>query len=165
MNIIIWEGTDEKIGGTSKSNKEQVKEGKLEKVTKTKTNTNENEEELNTETEEANNMGADTEVIGVSGLQEHVEGFHANGAAAAMCTEEVENRMTEATDAKNSKGLVTGTISGQETAIKDGRDSNELEEKNTMDGKKGTTEELDNNDEKAGNMENNSNTTSHIIIP
>ena len=38
-------------------------------------------------------MGADTEVMGVSGLQKHAESFHAKGAAAAR-TEEVENRMT-----------------------------------------------------------------------
>ena len=80
------DGSDKKIGKKSESNKEQTEEGKLEKVTKTKTNEyeNENEQELNTETEEATNMGADTKVIGVSGLQKHAERFHAKEAAAAM---------------------------------------------------------------------------------
>ena len=36
------------------------------------TNENETEQELNTETEEATSMGADTEVIGGSGLQQYV---------------------------------------------------------------------------------------------
>ena len=60
--------------------------------------------------------------------------------------------MTEATDAKNSEGLVTGTISRQ-TAIKDGWDSNELEEEDTMDGDEGKTEELAYDNEKARNLE------------
>ena len=98
------EGPDENVGEKIKSklNKEQTEEGKLNKVTKMKTNEykNEIEQELNTETEEATNMGADTEVIGVSGLQKHAEIFHAKGAAALMRTEEVENSMTEAIDAK-----------------------------------------------------------------
>ena len=89
-------------------------------------------------------MGADTEVIGVLELQKHAESFHAKGAAVAMRTEKVENRITEVTDAKNS--LVTCTISGQETAIKDGWDSDELEEEDTINGKQRTKEESDNND-------------------
>ena len=41
-----------------------------------KINTNENEQELNTKIEEATNIGADTEVIGVvSGLQNHAENY------------------------------------------------------------------------------------------
>ena len=103
------EGPDENVGDKSKSNTEQTEEGKLEKV-KTNTNENENGQELNTETEEATIIGADTEVIGGSGLQKHAERFHAKGAAAAR-TE--DNRMTEATEAKNSEGLIKGTISGQ----------------------------------------------------
>ena len=71
-----------------------------------------------------------------------------------MRMEELENRMTEATYAKNSEGLATGTISGQETAIKDDWDSDELEEENIMDGNKGKIEELANDDEKARDMEN-----------
>ena len=63
-------------GGKPKSSKEQTEEGKVDQV---KTNTNENknktEQELNTETEEASITGADTEVIGVSGLQKNVENF------------------------------------------------------------------------------------------
>ena len=57
-------------GGKPKSSKEQTEEGKVDQV---KTNTNENknktEQELNTETEEATIMGADTKLIGVSGLK------------------------------------------------------------------------------------------------
>ena len=102
-------------------------------------NTNENEQELNTETKEATFMRADMEVIGVSGLQKQEESFHAKGAAAARI--EVENRMTETTEAKYSKGLATGTINGQ-IAIKDSWDSDELEEESIMDGNEGKTEEL-----------------------
>ena len=105
-------------------------------------------------------MGAYTEVIGVSGLKTHAESFHAKGATVAKRTEEVESRMTEATDAKNSERLVTCTVSGQETAINNGWESDELEEEDTMDGKKGMTEELANNCEKTGDTEDDSNTTS-----
>ena len=87
-------GPDEKLGGKSKSNTEQTEEGKLDKV-KTNTNENENEQELNTETEEATIMGADTKVIGVSGLQKHGERFHAKGAAAAMALANVEKTDVE----------------------------------------------------------------------
>ena len=40
------------------------------------------------------------EVISVLGLQKHAEGFHAKGVTAAMHIDEVENKMTEATDTK-----------------------------------------------------------------
>ena len=64
------EGPDETVGEKSKSNKEQTEEGKVDQVkTNTNENANENEQELNTETKETTIMGADTEVIGVSGLQ------------------------------------------------------------------------------------------------
>ena len=154
------EGPDENVGEQSKSNKEQTEEGKLEKVTKTKTNeyANINEQELNTKTEEVTNMGADTEVISVSELQKHAESFHAKGAIVAMRTEEVENRMTEATDAKNSEELTSVTISGQETTTKDGWDSDKLEEEDIMIGNKGKTEEMTNDDEKACDTEGDKNT-------
>ena len=60
------DGSDEKVATKSKSNKEQAEESK--QVTKTTNN-------INTETEEATNMGADTEAIGIetqSGLLNHV---------------------------------------------------------------------------------------------
>ena len=50
-----------------------------------------NNEKLNIETEEATNMGVDTEVIGGSGLQQHVKRFHEEGAAAAR-KEEMEEK-------------------------------------------------------------------------
>ena len=89
-------------------------------------------------------MGADTEVIGASGLQQHLERYHKRGAIAAQ-TKEMKNRMTEATKAKKSAGLVTGTISRQ-TRIRDGWESNEVEEENALDGNERKTEEL-NDDE------------------
>ena len=58
--------------------------------------------------------------------------------------EEIDNRMTEATEAKNSEGLATGTVSGQARTIDDwdGWDSDELEKEDIMDGNEGKTEEL-----------------------
>ena len=121
------EGLD-KTGGEksrSKSNNNRTEEGEVDQV-KTHTNENENEteQELSTGTEEATIMGADKEVIGGSGLQKHAERFHAEGTAAAR-TEDIDNRMTEATEAINSKRLIKGTISGQAIIIDgwDGRDS------------------------------------------
>ena len=153
----------ENVAEKSKSNKEQAEESKQEKVTKTNTNENENDQKLNTETKEAIQMGTDTEVIGVvSGLQKHAESFCAKGAAATKRTEEVENVTVEkATDAKNSEELVAGTFSVQETAIKDGWESDEMEEEDAMDGKKVNTEKLANDDEKVGDTEDNSNTNSN----
>ena len=123
-----------------------------------KTNTNENEneteQELNTETEEATIMGADTEVIGGSGLQKHTVRFYTKGAAAAR-TEEIDTRMTEATAAKNSEGIIKGTISGQAIIIDswNGWDSDELEKEDTMDGNEEKTEELADDDKKTCDME------------
>ena len=68
---------------------------------------------INTETEEATNMGADTEAIGIeaqSGLLKHVAWFHVNGAAVSKHKEEEKNIVEElesmswkATDTKNSE--------------------------------------------------------------
>ena len=51
-------------------------------------------------------------------------------------------------------------VVGIEEHMKDGWESDEMEEEDTMDGKKGHTEESADNDEKAGDTEDNSNTTS-----
>ena len=54
----------------SKSNNNWTEEGKVDQVKKnTNENKNKTEQELNTETEEATIMGADTKLIGVSGLK------------------------------------------------------------------------------------------------
>ena len=151
------EGLDETGGeeSKSKSNDNRTEEGEVDRV-KTNRNKieNEMEQELNTETEEATIMGTVTEVFGGSGLQKHAEKFHAKGVAAAR-TEEIENRMTEATEAKNSEGLIKGTISGKALFIGgwDGCDSNELVKEDIMDGDEEKTEELADDDEKTCDME------------
>ena len=71
-------------------------------------------------------MGADTEVIGGSGLQQHDESFHKRGATAARME---NNNLMEGT------GLIKGTISGQAIIIDgwdDSWESDDIEE-NTMD--------------------------------
>ena len=81
------EGSDEKVAEKSKSIKELAEASK--QVTKTINN-------IHTVTEEATNMGADTEAIGIeaqSGLLNHVVGFYANGVAASNRTEEEVNKV------------------------------------------------------------------------
>ena len=77
-------------------------------------------------------MGADTEVICALGLQQYKERFYKRGVVAAQA-EEMENRMTIEAEAKNSTGLVTGTINKQ-TRIRDGWDCDEVEEENALGG-------------------------------
>ena len=88
------DGPDKKAGGKAESNRAPVEETMEPKINKNKNKyKNDIESELNTKTEEATSMGADTEVIGGSGLQKHVERFHEKGATVAR-TE--DNRMMEA---------------------------------------------------------------------
>ena len=103
----------------------------MEEKTETKINENENkrdsdsESKHNTKTEEATNMEADTEVVGGSGLRQHVESFHKRGATAARME---DNNLMEGT------GLIKGTISGQAIIIDgwDGWESDDIEEEKTM---------------------------------
>ena len=88
------EGFDENVAEKSKSNKEQVEEStnKSEQVTKMTKN------DINTKTEEATNMKAAREAIGIkaqSGLLNHVVGFHANRAATSKRTEEEATKVKE----------------------------------------------------------------------
>jgi len=55
-------------------------------------------------------MGANTEAInGESGLQQHAERFHANGAAAARRIEEVENVPAQSTTIRIRKSSMDRT--------------------------------------------------------
>ena len=123
----------------------------MDKVTKTNTNGNENEneqeQELNTKTEEATIMGADTEVIGVSGLQKHAESFHAKGAAAAMALANVEKTNVE----ENVEDLKNNEKEEDDTKNSAAGDNMEEEDdyENTKDDKKGSNDnELTNTLEK-----------------
>ena len=61
-------------------------------------------------------MGANTEAInGESGLQQHAERFHANGAAAARHMEEVENVPAQSTNEE-----ATDNVNKQKSEIDDG---------------------------------------------
>jgi len=52
-------------------------------------------------------MGANTEAInGESGLQQHAERFHANGAAAARRIEEVENVPAQSTNVEATTSTI-----------------------------------------------------------
>ena len=116
--------------GAAAAHKEEMEEKKEQKINEDNIGNNK-EMKMNTETEEATNMRAETEVIGGSRRQQQAERGHEGGAAAAR-TEETENRITEAIEAKNSEKLATGTISRQ-TRIRDGWESDEVEEENTLD--------------------------------
>ena len=70
---------------------EKSKKEKSEESTMNKNN-------INTKTEEATNMEADTEAIGIeaqSGLLNHVVGFHANEVVTSKCMEEETNKVKE----------------------------------------------------------------------
>ena len=115
------DGPEKKAGEKAESNKAPVEE-----KTEPKINENDNETKLNTETEEATSMGADTEVIGGSGLRQHVERFHERGATAAR---------TEDNNIMEEIGSIKGTIDGGEVDFDDWDkwESDDVEEKNTMD--------------------------------
>ena len=86
------DGINEIIAEISKKEKSEESTNKSEQVTKI------NKNNINTKTEEATNMGADTEAIGNEarlGLLNHVVGFHANGAVASKHTEEEANKVKE----------------------------------------------------------------------
>ena len=98
------EGSDENVGGKSKSNKEQREEGK-----------NESKMNNNTETEEATSMEADTEAIGIEaqlGLLNHAVEFHAKGAVTSKSMEEGTNKVV------NSKSMF------KEEEENDGKETN-----------------------------------------
>ena len=87
-------------------------------------------------------MGADTEVIGVSGLQKHAERFHANGvvAAAAMTLANVEKTNVEKTveDLKNDKM--------EEDNTKNSAAGNNMEEEDDYENTKDDKESSNDND-------------------
>ena len=140
------DGSDEKVGGKSKSNKEQTVEG-----------TNKLKMNNTTETEEATSMEADMEAIGIEaqlGLLNHVVGFHAKGAVASKSMEEETNKVVNSkrmlkntTNMENSE-VKGGTINGDKEQtigvkkhMKDEWEYDDLEEDDTMDDKQGKTEE------------------------
>ena len=135
------EGPDENVGEKSESNTEQMEEGKLDKVkTNINENGNENEQELNTKTEEATIMGADTEVIGASGLQKHGKRFHTKGAAAAIELANVEKSNVE----KNVEDLKNDET--EEGDTKNSAAGNNMEEEDDYENTKDDTKGSNNNE-------------------
>ena len=155
------EGEDKNKAEDSQGTENEVPDG-LDAKNKNKDN---QKSYSNNGTEEATTMGADMKAISVEilGLQKHAKSFHAKGAAvaAAKHTEE-ENMPAEVTDAKNSEELAAGTVSVQETEIQDGWHYKNIKADDETNGKGENTEEEADDDEKAGDTEDDSKTTSTI---
>mmetsp|Transcript_53260 Transcript_53260/g.57823 ORF Transcript_53260/g.57823 Transcript_53260/m.57823 type:complete len:176 (-) Transcript_53260:1898-2425(-) len=104
-------------------------------------------QEFNTETEEATNMGANTEAInGESGLQQHTKNFHANRAAAAWRIKEVENMSAQLTNEE-----ATDDVNEQNSKIDDGWDVDDdciFVDEDKMEEEGGNPEAAEDDDEK-----------------
>ena len=111
---------------------------------------------MNTVTEEATNMGVNTETIGGEaplGLLNHVVGFRSQAVAKVIQNHENTKKLEDMKESDKSEKVFKGTDTEQVSGLKDGWEYHEMEEEDVMNGEKGNTEEEVANDEKEGDTE------------